>query len=112
MNIPSIPISSIEYPEPGKPCAPFALVFLLKLQAWEQHTDSGEVRFRSKASTDALDLMRMLRIARDKGFNFRRLTLEHLPSSFVAAAAPRVERFVRESPATRTEWRALGFRNV
>jgi len=108
MNIPSIPSSAIEHPEPGRPCAPFALVFLLKLQAWVQHRDSEELRFRLKSSTDAMDLRTMLPIARAKGVDIRR-TGAHLPPSFVAAAGPRVKRFVREWPETKTEWRALGF---
>jgi hypothetical protein len=108
MNIPSIPSSAIEYPEPGYPCAPFSLVFLLKLQAWVHHRDSEEYRFRLKASTDAADLKLMLPIARRIAFNIRP-SQAHLPPSFLALAAPRVERFVREWPETRREWKALGF---
>jgi len=108
MNIPSVPIANIDYPEQGRPCAPFMLVFLLKLQAWAQHRDSEEIRFRMKSSTDALDLRTMLPIARTKGLNIRRKEA-YLPPSFVAPAASRAERFVREWPETRHEWRALGF---
>jgi hypothetical protein len=108
MNIPPVPISAIDRSEPGKPCAPFMLVFLLKLQAWQQHRDSEEVRFILKSSTDALDLRRMLPIALAKGFNIQRAEA-YLPSLFVAAAAPRVKRFVREWPETVRLWRDLGF---
>ena len=108
MNIPSVPIAAIDHSEPGKPCAPFALVFLLKLQAWQQHRDSGEVRFRIKSSTDARDLKRMLPIAHAKGFSIRRREA-YLPPLFVASATPRVERFVRESPETLHWWKAFGF---
>jgi len=108
MNIPSVPIAAIDYSQPGNPCAPFALVFLLKLQAWQQHKDSGEMRFRIKSSTDALDLRRMLPIAIAKGFRIQRKEA-YLPSSFVASAAPRVNRFVRELPETLHWWRDLGF---
>lgn len=107
MNIPSIPTSAIEYPG-GKPCAPFAVVFLLKLQAWQQHKDSEELRFRIKSSVDALDLRRMLPIALTKGFNIQRGGTYSSPS-FVASAAPRVKRFVQEWPETRYSWRDLGF---
>jgi len=109
MNIPSVPISEIDYPEPGRPCAPFAVVFLLKLQAWVQHRDSEELRFRLKANTDALDLRTMLPIAREKGFSIRRTNSACLPSSFVAPVASRVRRFVQEWPETRHGWRSLGF---
>lgn len=108
MNIPSIPISAIDYTQPGNPCAPFALVFLLKLQAWVQHRDSEELRFRLKANTDALDLRTMLPIARRKGVNIRRSEV-YLPPSFVASAAPRAKRFVQEWPETSREWKVLGF---
>lgn len=108
MNIPPIEIADIEYPEPGKPCAPFTLVFLLKLQAWQQHRDSGEVRFRIKSNTDAFDLRRMLPIALAKGFSIKRGEA-YLSPLFVAEAASRVNRFVRESPDTMRSWRALGF---
>ena len=108
MNIPFISSSAIKHPEPGYPCAPFALVFLLKLQAWVQHRDSEELRFRLKASTDAADLKMMLPIALGKNFNIRRKK-PYLPPSFIAPAALRVERFVRECPETLPEWTALGF---
>jgi len=108
MNIPPVPISDIDHTEPGKPCAPFALVFLLKLQAWEQHRDSLELRFRTKSSTDARDLITMLPIARAKSFDVRRKAT-YLPSSFIAPAASRVKRFVQEWPESRHGWRALGF---
>jgi len=108
MNIPSIPISVIDYTQPGNPCAPFVLVFLLKLQAWVQHRDSEELRFRLKANTDALDLRTMLPIARRKGVNIRRSEV-YLPPSFAASAAPRAKRFVQEWPETLREWKALGF---
>ena len=108
MNIPSIQISAIDHPEPGKPCAPFTLVFLLKLQAWVQHRDSEELRFRLKASIDVLDLRIMLPIARAKAVDIRR-SEAYLPPSFVDSAAPRAKRFVQEWPETLREWRALGF---
>jgi len=108
MNIPSVPIANISSPEQGKPCAPFMLVFLLKLQAWEQHRDSEELRFRVKANTDALDLRRMLPIARTKGLRIQRKQA-YLPPLFVASATPRVKRFVQERPETLHEWRELGF---
>lgn len=109
MNIPSIPTSSIDRPESGRPCAPFIVVFLLKLQAWAQHRDSEEMRFRIKSSKDASDLRTMLPLARARGINVTR-TEAYLPSSFVASAAPRVKRFVQEWPETRKEWKVLGFR--
>ena len=108
MNIPNVPTSIIEYPEQGMPCAPFAVVFLLKLQAWADHLDSPEPRFWSKSFTDTWDLRRMLPIARAKGFNIGRLDAR-LPSSFVASAVLRVQRFLDKSPDTLIEWRALGF---
>lgn len=108
MNIPSFPFLFIDYSEPEQPCAPFTLVFLLKLQAWEQHRDSSELRFRLKSSTDAADLRRMLPIARVKGVNIRRGEV-YLPPPFVVAAGPRAKRFAREWPETLIGWRALGF---
>jgi len=109
MNIPPVPIARIDYPtQLGKPCAPFALVFLLKLQAWMDHRESEELRFRLKASTDALDIRTMLPIARAKGFSIKRKE-GYLPSLFVASAQLRVRSFVREWPETRDGWRALGF---
>lgn len=108
MNIPSIQISDIEYLEQGQPCAPFTLVFLLKLQAWIQHRDSAELRFRIKASTDALDLRTMLPIAHAKGVRIQREET-YLPPSFVAPVASRVKRFVQEWPESLHGWRVLGF---
>ena len=108
MDIPSVPVTDIDYPEPGKPCAPFMLVLLSKLHAWVEHLDSDQMRFRAKASKDALDLRRMLPIARTKGVRIQRKE-EYLPPLFVASAALRVERFVQEWPETLHEWRELGF---
>lgn len=108
MNIPQIEFTDIDRPEPGKPCAPFTLVFLLKLQAWQQHRDSGEVRFRIKSNTDAWDLRRMLPIALAKGFSIKHREA-YLSPLLVAEAASRVNRFVRESPDTLRSWKALGF---
>lgn len=108
MDIPSVQTTDISYPEQGKPCAPFMLVFLLKLQAWAQHRDSEEVRFRIKAGTDALDLRTMLPIAHTMGLSIRRVET-YLPPLFVATAVLRVRRFVREWPETLDGWRALGF---
>jgi len=109
MNIPPVPISEIERPEQGKPCAPFMLVFLLKLQAWVQHRDSEKLRFRVKAMcTDAGDLGRLLPIARTKGVRIQRKE-EYLPPSFVASAASHVREFMQECPETLREWRELGF---
>ena len=121
MNIPSVPVSSIDHPAvegvvaaggsppPGTiPCAPFTLVFLLKLQAWAQHLDSDVLRFRLKANTDASDLKTMLPIARRKGVDIRRRE-GYLPRSFLASATPRAKRFVGEWPETLRDWRALGF---
>jgi hypothetical protein len=109
MDIPSVPIADIEHPEPGKPCAPFMLVFLLKLQAWAQHRDSGEMRFWLKSSTDASDLRVLLPIARTKGLGIKR-EKAYLPPSLVASSSLRVKRFVEEWPETLRGWRALGFR--
>ena len=66
------------------------------------------MRFRIKSSTDALDLRRMLPIAVAKGVRIQRKEA-YLPSSFVASAAPRVNRFVQEWPETLHWWRELGF---
>ena len=109
MDIQSVPIADIEHPESGKPCAPFMLVFLLKLQAWAQHCDSGEMRFWLKSSTDASDLRMMLPIARTKGLGIKR-EKAYLPPSLVASSVLRVKRFVEERPETLHGWRALGFR--
>ena len=109
MDIPCVPIRDIQYLDQGKPCAPFTLVFLLKLQAWVQHRDSEELRFRLKANTDALDLRTMLPIARAKGVRISREEA-YLPPSFLAPVASRVKRFVQEWPETLQGWRALGFR--
>ena len=111
MDIPPVPITAIDYPEQGKPCAPFMLVFLLKLQAWAQHRDSEEMRFRIKSNTDALDLRTMLPIARTRGLTIRRAEV-YLPRSFVASALLRVRRFVQEWPETLGGWGALGFNVV
>ena len=81
----------------------------MKLQAWQQHKDSEELRFRIKSSVDALDLRRMLPIALAKNFNIQHGG-SYLSPSFVASAAPRVKRFVLEWPETRHSWRALGFK--
>lgn len=108
MDIPLIPTSAVDRTHPGKPCAPFGVVFLLKLQAWQQHRDSDEVRWVIKASTDALDIRRLLPIAVAKGFNIQRAEA-YLPPSFVASAQSRAKKFVKEWSETRHWWKALGF---
>ena len=106
---PSTPISATDHPEPGKPCVPFTLVFLLKPQALVQHRDFEELWFRLKASTDALDLRMTFFIACGKGVGIR-CSEAHLPPPFVASAAPRGRGScgnVRISCVR--AWRALGF---
>ena len=108
MDIPSVPIGDIEYPEQGKPCAPFALVFLSKIHAWVQHRDAEEMRFRAKARTDARDLIKMLPIAITKGLSIQNKEA-HLSPLLVASATSGVPKFVEERPETLDGWRAFGF---
>lgn len=108
MNIPLVPTSAIDRTFPGQPCAPFGVVFLLKLQAWQEHYDSDELRWRIKASTDALDIKRLLPIAVAKGFNVQRAEA-YLPPSFMASAASRAKKFAKEWSETRHWWKDLGF---
>ncbi|KAG9127707.1 hypothetical protein FRC07_010630 [Ceratobasidium sp. 392] len=86
------------------PVAPFGVVLLLKLQAWEQHRDSSEYRFREKQYTDARDINVLLPLA-----VAGRVVFDSLPDEFVREARRRVALYTRTHPTTEQPWQQLGF---
>ncbi|KAF8608296.1 hypothetical protein BDV93DRAFT_403282, partial [Ceratobasidium sp. AG-I] len=109
MSIPDIFPNEIEYKSTyGRthtqiPIAPFGLVLLLKLQAWAQHRDSTEYRFRDKQYTDVADIDVLLPLA-----VARRVTFDSLPETFLREARRRVTEYGRAYPNSRVHWKALG----
>lgn len=115
MSIPNISPSEIEYKETQGsilsatrtriPNAPFGLVLLLKLQAWEQHRESLESRFREKQYTDSRDINFMLPIAVADTVKF-----DSLPEEFLGEARRRVILYTQTYPESDEQWRRLGFK--
>ncbi|KAG9077861.1 hypothetical protein FRC06_008659 [Ceratobasidium sp. 370] len=121
MSIPNISSSEIEYKNTGNasaygtysgtqariPIAPFGLVLLLKLQAWEQHRDSPEYRFQQKQYTDACDIDVLLPLA-----VAGRVKFDSLPEEFMREARKRVVSYTRIHPQSKQSWQQLGFKVV
>ncbi|QRV98116.1 PTCB-BRCT domain protein [Ceratobasidium sp. AG-Ba] len=115
MSIPSFSPSEIEYKSTQAttysstrariPVAPFGLVLLLKLQAWEQHKDSSEYRFREKQHTDSRDIDVLLPLAAASNANF-----DSLPEEFLQEAHRRVILYTRTFPSSDEGWKRLGFK--
>ncbi|CAE6448123.1 unnamed protein product [Rhizoctonia solani] len=81
------------------PVAPFGLVLLLKLQAWEQHQQSSELRYYTKHHTDAQDINYLLPQATSAG-----VTCDYLPSDFRREARRRVRAYVKSHPSSKEHW--------
>ncbi|KAG8685514.1 hypothetical protein FRC08_013072 [Ceratobasidium sp. 394] len=119
MSIPNISSSEIEYKNTGNtsaygtyggtqaqiPIAPFGLVLLLKLQAWQQHRDSLEYRFQQKQYMDARDIDVLLPLAVAGHVKF-----DSLPDEFVREARNRVISYTRIHPQSKQPWQQLGFK--
>lgn len=111
MSIPDISPNEIEYKSTyGRahsqiPVAPFGLVLLLKLQAWQQHRDSSEFRFKMKQYTDVADIDVLLPLA-----VAQRIAFDSLPETFVREARRRVTEYGRAYPDSRPQWKALGLK--
>ncbi|RDB22047.1 hypothetical protein Hypma_011140 [Hypsizygus marmoreus] len=107
LDIPSIPGSSITRANAYHlPCAPLSLVLLLKLQAWNHHSEALEYRYRAKQPTDARDIEALLPIASKMGLQLRSDAV--LPQSFVSKSIARAEKFMRVVPSSRAFWEKLG----
>ncbi|KAH7334828.1 hypothetical protein B0J17DRAFT_671718 [Rhizoctonia solani] len=87
------------------PVAPFGLVLLLKLQAWEQHQQSLESRYYTKHHTDARDVNYLLPLAVTAG-----VTCDHLPSEFRREARRRVRLYVQSHPSSKEHWDKIKLR--
>jgi hypothetical protein len=116
MSIPNVSPGDIEYKNPqitariGRtqvkiPVAPFGLVLLLKLQAWAQHRDSSEYRFRNKQYTDSEDIEVLLPFAVAS-----RVTFDALPAEFLQEARERVVSYTQTYSSSRQWWKQLGFK--
>lgn len=111
MSIPSISPNEVEYKgvyggtHNQIPIAPFGLVLLLKLQAWAQHRDSTEFRFRQKQYTDVADIDVLLPRAVTS-----RVKFDSLPDIFLREARRRVTEYGRAYPDSRVHWKALGLK--
>ncbi|KEP48128.1 PTCB-BRCT domain protein [Rhizoctonia solani 123E] len=87
------------------PVAPFGLVLLLKLQAWEQHQQSSEYRYHTKHYTDAQDINRLLPLAITAG-----ITCDYLPSDFRREARRRIRSYVQSHPSSKEHWDKIKLR--
>jgi len=87
------------------PIAPFGLVLLLKLQAWEQHRDSSEFRFQNKQYTDSRDIDTLLPLAVAS-----HVTFDDLPAEFLQKARERVISYTQTYAPSRQSWKRLGFK--
>jgi hypothetical protein len=92
--MPDIPTSAVHLIS-DLPLAAFELVFLLKVQAWEDHRHALKEYLRLKQHTDVQDIDRMLPLAVAKGSKPR--SVEWLPASFVSSAERRVIEYVKNS---------------
>lgn len=108
MDIPAIPAHTFDFNNVlNLACAPLSLVLLLKLQAWIQHGEAVETRYRMKQPTDAQDIQQLLVIARRKRIQPR--SESYLPSTFIYHAESRAEKFVLSWMGTKEIWTELGF---
>ena len=106
MSIPSIPSSSIVWID-GLPVAPFSMVLLLKLQAWDDHKKEYKTYLNLKQHTDVKDIDYMLPLAQANGLEPRKEST--LPTSFIQKAEGRVRDYTRSFPNSAKYWKALGF---
>ncbi|KAG8704434.1 hypothetical protein FRC11_009890 [Ceratobasidium sp. 423] len=108
MSIPDFSPDLIQYKQyltHRIPVAPFGLVLLLKLQAWEQHKQSPEERYFTKHHTDARDINYLLPLAITAG-----VTCDYLPSDFRREARRRVRLYVESHPSSKEHWEKIKLR--
>ncbi|CAE6500461.1 unnamed protein product [Rhizoctonia solani] len=108
MSIPNFPPDLIQYKRYLTyriPVAPFGLVLLLKLQAWEQHKQSLESRYYMKHHTDAWDINYLLPLAITAG-----VVCDYLPSEFRREARRRVRSYVQSHPSSKEHWDKIKLR--
>ncbi|CAE6417949.1 unnamed protein product [Rhizoctonia solani] len=108
MSIPDFSPDLIQYKQyltHRIPVAPFGLVLLLKLQAWEQHKQSREERYFTKHHTDARDINYLLPLAITAG-----VTCDYLPSDFRREARRRVRSYVESHPSSKEHWAKIKLR--
>ncbi|CEL52701.1 hypothetical protein RSOLAG1IB_05907 [Rhizoctonia solani AG-1 IB] len=109
MSIPDFPPDLIQYKQYFThriPVAPFGLVLLLKLQAWEQHQQSLESRYYTKHHTDAQDINYLLPQAVSAG-----VKCDFLPSDFRREARRRVRTYINSHPNSKEHWRKIQLRS-
>jgi hypothetical protein len=108
LGIPSIPPSCITCGNIySLPCAPLSVVLLLKLQAWVHHGEAVQAHYRLKKPMDERDINALLPIA--SRMRVRPKMEKSLPESFVRKSESRVEIYVREVPASKNQWKELGY---
>ncbi|CAE6475223.1 unnamed protein product [Rhizoctonia solani] len=108
MSIPDLSPNLIQYKQyltHRVPVAPFGLVLLLKLQAWEQHQQSSEDRYYTKHHTDAQDINRLLPLVITAG-----ITCDYLPSDFRREARRRIKSYVQSHPSSKEHWDKIKLR--
>lgn len=89
------------------PVMPLSVVLLLKLQGWADHRVSLKRYMRMKMFSDVRDINKLLTVASAAGV--KPAEESFVPVDLFEAATGRVLTYVRSSPTTASEWRALGF---
>ncbi|THU75320.1 hypothetical protein K435DRAFT_974877 [Dendrothele bispora CBS 962.96] len=107
------------------PLMPFLPLLLLKLQAWQDHGESPKLYMREKQPTDVKDINELLDLAvtkyaivtvrvSAKGSTSKGQTLLEkekiwLPATFIRDGKTRVRKYVEMYPASRRQWKVIGF---
>jgi hypothetical protein len=113
MHLPCLPCSRVTYLE-GIPVAPFSLLLLQKLQAWDDHCKAEDAHKKAKRLQDAGDVKRLMALKVPMrtllGAGHGVWEDEVLFSEeFINLTRERVRSYVDAFPDRTEEWRALGF---
>jgi hypothetical protein len=110
MDIPRFSSSRIDSSNSLRlPCAPLAIILLLKLQAWSQHRAALEWYFSKEQHKDKSDLECMVPIAARRSIKPKE-DLD-IPTSFLSQSQVRVTEYLQLYPycATASSWKSMGF---
>lgn len=110
MDIPRFPSSRIDSSNSLRlPCAPLAIILLLKLQAWSQHRAALEWYYSKEQTKDKSDLECLVPIAARRSVKPKEDV--DIPTSFLSQAQVRVSEYLRLYPscATKSGWNSMGF---
>ena len=108
MNIPNMDSDEITYSSSDHlPMMPLLVVFLLKLQGWEDHKNAYREYLKEKAEIDAKDINYLLPLVAKSEEKLQ--SMPWIPRGFISRAESRVKRYVLEYEDSREYWSIIGF---